>query len=164
MSSVLESLDTGEQEAISTDESDTFQLMTLRLGGQLFGIDLGATRVVVPLAGIAVVPGAPSHVLGVMNHRGGIVPVIDLRAPLGLQAGPLEPDAKVMIVESKLSEGGVGCVFESLEDIVTVSARDIQPAPPNLGAAAARYIAGAIEVYGELVGLLEPRGFDEASA
>jgi purine-binding chemotaxis protein CheW len=160
VSSVLDDVELGAEEESLAIAGTPLELITFRLGGQLFGVDLATTLVVADLAKIAVVPGAPRHVLGVMNYRGGIVPVVDLRPLLGLAAGPPRHDAKVLIFDSPASEKGVGCVVDALEDIVATATDHIQAPPEGLSAVSARFVSGVLNLGHELVGVLDLRSID----
>ena len=97
-------------------------------------------------------PHAPPHVLGMMNLRGAILPVIDLGARLGL--GPASPSASSVVVVAQIGEAQMGLVVDAVSDILTVTEGLIQP-PPEVGSQeSAAYVAGVMTTDTGIVSLL----------
>jgi purine-binding chemotaxis protein CheW len=103
------------------------ELISVRIHGQAFAIDIMAVREIRGWTAATPLPHAPPHVLGMMNLRGAILPVIDLGARLGL--GPSNPDASSVVVVAQIGEAQVGLVVDAVSDILTVTEGLIQAAP-----------------------------------
>lgn len=116
----------------------------LRVGGEHYALPVEAVREVGFLGEVMRVPGAPTHVLGVRNVRGDVVPVVDLAAVAGLGLAPAP--AVVAIVE----DGGrwAGLAADAVIDVGPLPKSDETPASPLL--------RGAAMADGELVGVLDP--------
>lgn len=97
-------------------ESDTFEIIAFRLNGQEFCV-LTTTPI----------PYAPSEVLGVMNLRGSVIPIIDLSRKLGM--GPTIPNDRSAIVVADVHSTVVGLLVDQVSDILTVRGSQIQPLP-----------------------------------
>jgi purine-binding chemotaxis protein CheW len=118
------------------------QVVALHLGEEVYGVDIAAIHTVLTPQPVTPVPGVPACVRGVMNLRGRILPVLDLRARLGLpppeSGGPKA--ARVVIVES----GGLtaGLVVDSVSEVLRLPADSVEPAGAVLGVAEARCLSG----------------------
>lgn len=115
-----------EQEAEDLNEEVT-QWVTFRLEGEKYGIDVMLVREVLRESEIAPVPGAPHYVLGIINLRGNVVPVIDTRRRFGLPPREMDEDARIIIVE--LAEQWVGMVVDAVAEVMDVPASQIERTP-----------------------------------
>jgi purine-binding chemotaxis protein CheW len=102
------------------------EVLTSRLGGEEYGIDILAVQEIRRYEVATRIANAPAHVLGVMNLRGVIVPIIDLRRLLGL---PAENDTNTVTVVVNLAHRTVGLVVDAVSDVVALTAEQIQPRP-----------------------------------
>lgn len=102
------------------------EVLTSRLGGEEYGIDILAVQEIRRYEVATRIANAPAHVLGVMNLRGVIVPIIDLRRLLGL---PAENDTHTVTVVVNLAHRTVGLVVDAVSDVVALTAEQIQPRP-----------------------------------
>ena len=75
------------------------QYVTFNLGDELFAFEVTTTREILSLAAITKVPQTPEYVLGVINLRGQVVPVVDMRLKLGLPAGDVTDETCIIVVE-----------------------------------------------------------------
>ena len=97
---------------------------------------------------------APPSVLGVINLRGGIVTVVDMRRKLRLDGTPAGNDARIIIVKSQDDER-VGLLVDSVDDILMVEAGDLEASPPNLVGGLARHAKGILKTERALVSVLD---------
>lgn len=132
--------------------------LTFVLGGEAYGIQVLKVREIIRQVDITPVPLMPSHVLGVSNLRGKIIPIMDLRIKLGL---PLQPDderACVVVVQVKGAQAQmlqIGIKVDAVEEVVNLSSTEIEDAP-NFGASLdTRYICGMAKVKGVVKTLLD---------
>jgi purine-binding chemotaxis protein CheW len=123
-------------------------VILLRLGGHEYALPLGCVVEVVRMAALAPVPDAAAHVLGLLDLRGRVVPVLDLRRRLGLP--PAEPglSTPICVVEAG---GGFGLVADAVTDV-----RPLLGAVERLGASGDGPVAGVAHVDGRLVSVLDP--------
>ena len=115
------------------------EVLTLRLGGEEYGIDILRVQEIRSYERSTRIAGAPPHVLGVTNLRGVIVPIVDLRCRFGLGAACNSDTVTVV-----LGVGGhtVGAVVDSVSDVVALTTEQIKPAPAFSGAIDAGHITG----------------------
>ncbi|MCY6383231.1 chemotaxis protein CheW [Hoeflea prorocentri] len=103
------------------------EIISFRLGDQDFCVDIGSIREIRGFAQATALPNAPRHVLGVINLRGSVIPVVDLAAMLGFAT--IEPNERCAIIVTEISGKMVGLLVENVSDMVSVSADQIQPTP-----------------------------------
>ncbi len=141
----------------STTESASQQMLTFVLGGETYGVDILRVQEIRGWSAVTKIPQAPPHVLGVLNLRGAIVPIVDLRTRFELERAEYTA-VTVIIVLSVISPAGrrdFGVVVDGVSDVVDVRAADVRP-PPEMGASAATsYIRGLVTVAERMVVLLD---------
>jgi purine-binding chemotaxis protein CheW len=110
------------------------QYVTFNLGDELFGFEVTRTREILNLAPITKVPQSPEYLLGVINLRGQVVPVIDMRLKLGLPAGNETEETCIIVVEVQI-DGEVivvGTLADAVREVQDIRADQVEP-PPKLG-------------------------------
>ncbi len=111
------------------------QILTFHLGGETYGLDILRVKEIRGWTPVTRIPQAPAHVLGVLNLRGAIVPIVDLRTRFALERADYTP-VTVVVVLSVESPGGrrdLGVVVDGVSDVADLATADVQP-PPDLGA------------------------------
>jgi purine-binding chemotaxis protein CheW len=106
----------------------------------LYGLPASAVESIVPLHEITYVPGTPPWILGVVNVRGEIESVLDLKAVLGLGQAEITSESRLLIAEHQDLRSGL--LVDQMVDIVEVALSDISPAPTPLEGGKGVYIAG----------------------
>lgn len=110
------------------------QYVTFYLGDELFGFEVTRTREILTLARISKVPQTPEYLLGVINLRGQVVPIIDMRLKLGLPAGDETEETCIIVVEVQI-DGEVivvGALADAVREVQDIRADQVEP-PPKLG-------------------------------
>ncbi len=125
------------------DTEKTIQYLSFHLGDQEYGIAIGEVREISRVLQITPVPRVPVYVLGVMNLRGKVIPVIDLRLRFELPQQPLTTESCVVVVEGK--QGEVGVTVDRVNEVLTLKETDIQ-VPPVLGSEAfLKFVTGMVK-------------------
>lgn len=109
---------------------DLRQFVSFRLGPEEYAVDVGQIQEIIRLTTITAVPRTASHVQGVVNLRGRIVPVIDLACLLGLQ--PAERGKAAHIVITQVAGRTVGMRVDAVNEVVRIAAGAIEPPPAAL--------------------------------
>jgi len=117
------------------DQDNLTQFLTFRLGAESFAVDVAKVREVLDLNEITRVPQTPDYMLGVINLRGRVVPVIDLRLRFGLPSAEQTRDTCIIVMEIHLEAEMVviGALVDAVEEVLDFAAAEIE-APPRLGA------------------------------
>jgi purine-binding chemotaxis protein CheW len=125
------------------------QLITFQLGDQYLGVDIMAIREIRAWSPATPLPNVPSHVRGVVNLRGVVLPVLDLRHRLGW--GMTDPTARHVIIVVRIGEQLQGIIVDAVNDIVTVQTEDMQPLPDMGDAAAQQFLDGLATIDQRLI-------------
>jgi purine-binding chemotaxis protein CheW len=120
--------------------------LTFALGGESYGIPVTKVREIIRLCPITRVANMPPHVRGVINLRGKVIPVVDLRTRFGLASGGDHDRTCIVVTQVSAAAGPgsrpYGVIVDAVEEVASFSAADIQPTPDFGGAIDTRFIVG----------------------
>lgn len=130
------------------------QLIIFRLGDEEFGVDILQVREIEKLdQDVTRVPKAPSFVEGVINLRGEIVPIVDLRQRFSLTVQAVGAETRVIIVE--INENLVGMIVDSVAEVLHVNLSAIESAPQITKGVDAYFLSGVAKIEDRLIILLD---------
>ena len=132
---------------------DATQYLTVNLADEEYGVDILAVREIRGWTPVTRIPQAPSYVLGVLNLRGAIVPVLDLRLRFGLKRE--EYTATTVTVIVTVAGRNFGVVVDAVSDVVDVDAAAIRPVPDMGTAVDTEYLKGLTSIGERMVLLLD---------
>jgi purine-binding chemotaxis protein CheW len=149
-------LASSEQISASTD-ARSGKYLTFHLGNEEFGIRVLKVREIMGIQEITAVPQTPGHVKGVINLRGKVVPVIDLRLKFGLP--PAEYTQRTCIIVTQFQgESGLilmGVIVDGVSEVLNLAGSDIEDTPDFGEDVAAQYLLGMAKVKGKVKILLD---------
>lgn len=125
------------------------EIVSFSVGEQRFCMEIEHVLEIRGWTKTTILPHAPDYVIGMMNLRGTVLPVVDLSLRLGL--GPTEPSPRHVIIIARIQEQTVGFLVENVSDIATVSESDMQPTPDVSSALTQAFIKGVYSIEEELV-------------
>ena len=125
------------------------QLISFTVGAEEYGLDLLRVREVIRMRQITWLPQAPLCVKGIINLRGDVIPIVDLRERFGLQSIAHTATTRVIVVE--VEGRPVGMVVDSASQVVRVPADQFEPPPPMMGMAARGFVTGVGKIDGKLI-------------
>jgi purine-binding chemotaxis protein CheW len=131
------------------------QIVGFRIGRETFGLPISMVHEIVRPPEITNVPHAPEYVEGVMNLRGRIVPVIDLRRRFG--GVPMENSRKNRVLVVDVDARAVGLIVDSASEVLKISDLEIEPPPNVLSEASTNYVTGVAKYQGRLIILVDLR-------
>lgn len=134
-------------------EEEIQQFVGMRLGKEIYGIPIEKTREVTRFLQIASIPGTDAYIMGLMNLRGEILCVVDIRVLLNM--GNTIPSENNQIVIIKTSEGPVGVFCNEITDIYSVSKKAIETPLSTLSSEISSYIQGQVQIKDGLMGILD---------
>lgn len=147
----MEQLDTlSSQISFATDGS---QYLTFRLGEEEYGVEILKVQEIKGYSAITPMPNTPRHLKGVMNLRGTIVPVVDLRAKFSMAEA--EYNQFTVIIVLTVGARVMGLVVDAVSDVLNIPREDIQPTPDFGSEVDARFINGMAKAGEKLVVLLD---------
>ena len=125
-----------EQLLTAGAEDDIQEYLIFTIDAINFGIDIGLVQEIIEIQPASKIPNALDFCSGIINIRGTIVPVIDMRRKLGFQ--PIEYDDRACIIVITLEAELVGAVVDAVQDVIHISANDLTDAPAVEGGSADR--------------------------
>lgn len=133
--------------------SDILQLVSFRLGKEEFAVDILKIQEINRLVEITRVPKSPMFVEGVINLRGKVIPVIDLRKKLALSNEERNDETRIVVMD--IRKRIVGLIVDSVSEVLRAPARSVEPPPPMLGGIDSEYIKGVCKLEDRLLILLD---------
>jgi purine-binding chemotaxis protein CheW len=132
--------------------------LTFDIRGESYGVDVLKVREIIRLAAITAVPQMPKYVRGVINLRGKIVPVMDLRLRFGFAETPNTEQTCIIVVMVKLSEtksSQMGLIVDGVEEVINIAAADLEETPDFGMNSFAEHIVGMAKIKGIVKTLLD---------
>ena len=142
---------TAKQEA----EQELMQLVGFTIGKELFGVDILMVQEIIRAAPITPVPNSPEFVEGVINLRGNILPVIDLRRRLNLLSDTKDlKDTWILILD--IQNKVTGFIVDSVTEVIKIQESTIEPPPDIIKAGLeSQYLRGVCDIGAQLLILLD---------
>jgi len=115
----------------TSEITETRQYLTFKLGNEVFGIDVAKVREVLDFTTITEIPRTPDFMSGVINLRGSVVPVVDLRLCFQMSKTERTRNTCIVVVEVLLEGEAtvIGALADSVEEVIDLEPEQIQPAP-----------------------------------
>lgn len=143
--------------AAGADATATGQYLTFVLAGEEYGVDILRVQEIRGWSAVTPIPNVPAYVQGVLNLRGTVVPIVDLRLRLGM--GKIEYGPTTVIVVANAVHDGrrrvVGLVVDGVSDVCNVTAEDAKPTPDFGSSVDVRFIQGMAAIREKMVILLD---------
>ncbi|MEM1349089.1 MAG: chemotaxis protein CheW [Myxococcota bacterium] len=131
-------------EGSGSEDRTTTQFLTFSLGEVTYGIDIGHVIEIVGMQSITSVPNVPEYVKGVINLRGQVIPLIDVR--LRFRMPPLEYHNRTCVIVVRIDKLEVGFIVDVVQEVVTVSRTSLEP-PPEMGYGQfTEFISGIVKI------------------
>ena len=127
--------------------------VTFALAGETFALPVSSVLEILRVAGITRVPHAPRVVRGVTNMRGKVLPVVDLRVRLGIEAAEIMPQSRILVAASRGRL--LGLLVDAVRQVDRIDRIAVQPPPPDVMTAQSDYIIGVSQLGERLVILLD---------
>lgn len=123
------------------------QLVVFKLAEEEYGVDIATVQSIIQMQEITAVPGATSYVSGVINLRGSVIPVINLRQRFGLEQVEASKDTRILVVNSGGGQD-IGAVVDSVAEVLRVPVDSIEPPSEMIMTADSDYMQGIIKLQG----------------
>src|SRR4051794_35489398 len=145
---------TGTQETAAklAADGDEQQLVVFELGAELYGVEIARVHEIIRLQTVTRVPRAPAFVEGVINLRGKVIPVVDLRRRFGLPSAEHTRSSRIVVVE--IGDQVVGIVVDGVSEVLRVNNATIEPPSPVVAGVESDYLHGIAKLPDRLVILL----------
>ncbi len=145
-----ETKDLNQQAGLSTDGS---QFLTFSLGDELYGVDILRVQEIKGYTAVTKIPNTPSHIKGVLNLRGTIVPIVELRTKFGMPT--IDYTTFTVIIVVVVQDKVMGLVVDAVSDVLDIEKKDIQSAPDFGNQVDVTFLNGVGKSGDKLISLLD---------
>jgi purine-binding chemotaxis protein CheW len=133
-------------------EEETAKLAIFRVSNEWYGVDISKTREVARIETITYLPSSPEHIAGIVNLRGDILSVTDLKRIFGLPSEQLTGKSRLVVIESGDLETGL--LVDEVDEVMDVAVSKIHPTLATISAEKADFLTGEYRIDGKLIGIL----------
>jgi purine-binding chemotaxis protein CheW len=144
--------DRGSGAATSVADQDVSQYLTFSLGQEEFGIEILRVQEIKGYSAVTAIPNLPPYIKGVMNLRGTVVPVLDLRAKFGMSDSEYTRFTVIIVVN--IGSRVVGLIVDAVSDVMDVAASELVPAPDLGPGVDTSFLTGMAKSQDRLISLL----------
>ena len=140
-----------------SQQAGSQQVLTFVLGSETYGVDILRVQEIRGWSSVTKIPHAPAHVLGVLNLRGSIVPIVDMRMQFNLERAEYTAVTVIIVLSVHTGKGkrDFGVVVDGVSDVVNVDSAQVKPAPDLGSREATEHIRGLVPVADRMVVLLD---------
>jgi purine-binding chemotaxis protein CheW len=156
MTAVMATPEAGASATLETSKLSG-KYLTFVLADEEYGLPVLKVREIIKILDITAVPQAPSHVKGVINLRGKVIPVVDLRLKFGFPAKEYDERTCIIVVEVALQTGKVmmGVVVDAVSEVLTIAADEIESTPEFGDHVNTEFMRGVAKIKGRVKFLLD---------
>jgi purine-binding chemotaxis protein CheW len=141
---------------LTNDREPVRELLTFTLGEESYGIDILMVQEIRGYETVTRIANTPDFIKGVINLRGHIVPIVDLRLKLGL--GEAKYDTGTVVIILNVLKRVVGVVVDSVSDVITIPASSVKPAPEFGSVLGTQYILGLATIESGMLIVIDIEG------
>jgi len=141
------------QEANEATKKDMLQLVSFKLREEEFGVNILQVQEIIRMQEITNVPNAPDFVEGVINLRGRVIPIVDLRKRFGLEAKEHSKATRIIVV--MIDQVTVGLIVDEVSEVLRIPEDTVEPPPPIVAGIESDYIKGVGKLEDRLLILLD---------
>lgn len=123
------------------------------LGDEQYGIEITKIQEIILLGEITQIPQVPDYIEGLINLRGSVIPIIDLRKRFGLKIGAYTEDTRIIVVNIRTKT--IGVIVDAVTQVIRISSSQIDPTPPTVAAMGKEHIRGLAKLEDRLLILLD---------
>lgn len=135
------------------EEAASQQVVGFHLAGEEYGIEITKIQEIILPGEITRIPQVPHYIEGLINLRGSVIPIIDLRKRFNLPSSERTDQTRIVVVN--VGEKTIGVVVDAVTQVIRINRNQIEPTPPTVSAAGNEHIAGLAKVEHRMLILLE---------
>ena len=134
-------------------QQDERQTVVFVLANEHYGVDVSVVLEIIRMVDVTPMPAAPDFVKGMINLRGRVIPVVDLRERFGFPAGAPDKDSRILVVE--VAGEDIGIIVDAVSEVIRIPADSIEPAAFAAAGDRATFVEGIANTDGKLIILLD---------
>ena len=133
--------------------SELSQLVTFSIGDEEYGVGILRVQEIIRMMPVTKVPSCPDFVEGVINLRGMVIPVVDMRKRFEMPAKPFDVHTRILVMESEIQV--MGYIVDSVREVMRIDPSRIEAAPTEVAGVGSEYIKGMVQNGNKLLILLD---------
>ncbi len=138
-------MDENNLDMAQTGSVEGGEVLTFSINDAIYGIEIKYVKDIIAIEQITIIPKIPSHIKGVINIRGKVVPVISVRRRFGMEEIPYDDRTCIIVLE--FADGNqVGIIVDRVQEVVTIKSADVSKTPDSKNVNANRYIKSIINI------------------
>ncbi len=141
------------QDQIGASADELLQLVSFKIGSEEFGVDILKVQEINRMVEITKVPQAPHYVEGVINLRGKVIPIVDLRKRFSLEVKEHDKNTRIVVVD--IGGNIMGMVVDSVSEVLRLPSNTIEPPPEIVTGINSEYIKGVAKLEDRLLIFLD---------
>ncbi len=141
-----------KEKKIQTEE--ILQLVSFSIGQEEFGLDIQCIQEINRMVEYTRVPNSPDFVSGVINLRGKVIPIVDLRKRFGFPVKENDKNTRIIVVE--IGETVIGFIVDAVQEVIRIPKSITEPPPPIVAGIGSEYITAVAKLENRLLILLDP--------
>ncbi len=146
-------VDVNEQSGGQDESASQRQIVSFRLAKEEYGVDIMRVQEIILMGKVTRMPEVPDFIRGLINLRGHVIPIVDLRMRFGLQAGANSEETRIVVVN--VGNRTIGIVVDAVNEVLRIQADQIEPPPSSIGGIDQEYIRGLVKLESKLLILLD---------
>ena len=135
---------TAEKSRMSLKMQDYLQVVSFRLGAEEYAIEITKVKEIILVEGITRVPQMPPYIEGIINLRGTVIPVVDLRQRFGVGSHALSEHTRIVV--TRMEGRIVGMIVDAVSRVMKIPKANIQPPPDTIASVAGEYLVGVAKL------------------
>ena len=139
-------------DVVQASSNNLSQIVSFRLANEEYGVHIMCVQEIILPSDITVVPQVAEHICGLINLRGSIIPVVDLRLRFGLTASDSTEDTRIVVIE--VGSRTIGIFVDAVHEVLRISQDQIEPPPSSISTVEQEYITGLVKLEDKLLILL----------
>ena len=134
-------------------ESEERQLVVFDLGGEAYGVEINEVREIIRIQEVTATPQSPWFVEGVINLRGKVIPVVDLRKRFGLEIRDETKDTRIVVVDIENTD--IGMIVDAVTEVMRIPMSDVEPPSSVVSSRDSDYLMGIAKTQDKMIILLD---------
>ena len=128
------------------------QIVSFRLAREEYGVDIMHVQEIILIGQVTEMPQVPDYVRGLINLRGHVIPIIDLRVRFGLEVSEQTEHSRIIVLN--VNKKTIGIVVDEVDEVLRINSDQIEPAPPGIAGIGQQYVSGLVKFEKKLLILL----------
>lgn len=143
---------TDKASGASQDHGTNTQIVSFRLANEEYGVDIMRVQEIILTGQITQMPQVPDYICGLINLRGNVIPIVDLRKRFGLTVAKNDENTRIIVVN--VADKTIGIVVDAVNEVLRISSEQTEPPPSSIVGIDHSYIRGLVKFDDKLLILL----------